>query len=92
MKQVTEIKYHLGIIDTLKQELLDQCPVKVGDIIPVEGFSYKGKNIKVGSINISINQNSYTGKPSIKWLFIGYVLKKDGTEGSIRCSFKKEID
>lgn len=60
---------------------VQECPLSVGDIVECVGSSHKGKMMIINAIC----------KPKYKydgdWAVWGYVMKKDGTSGSLVCSF-----
>jgi len=55
------------------------CPVRVGDVTEVTGYSHKGKQMKIVSLRWKTEDSwRYDGDG---WVFRGLVLKKDGAVG-----------
>ncbi len=53
------------------------CPYKVGDVVPVKGFSYRGQICIVDKIDGLLD--SWKGR----WRVLVRIFKKDGTPGKI---------
>lgn len=80
-------------IEKQKQLIIDEmCPVKIGDIVEVNGFTFTGKQMRVDRIVLVRSwKNTYKIKA------VGKVLKKDGTVGQISAEWygeeiKSDID
>lgn len=63
------------------------CPVKVGDIVEINGFSHRGKSILVDRVNVRNNW-----KTIFAFIASGKVIKKSGEPGSQRGEWTQEID
>lgn len=60
--------------DAARQAFADQhCPYKVGDVVSVRGFSFRGKMCSITSANLT---------SAFRLVVYGRVLKKDGTPSS----------
>ena len=68
-----EMKLHNAKCEFAAQE----CPHKIGDKVVINGYSNKGKEMIVDKILPT--KCSWQGK----WRCVGYVLKKDGSKGSL---------
>jgi len=68
----------------------DYCPIKVGDVVTICGYNFKGKKGIVTRINggeawmSGINRKTQLG-----YTIFGNVIKKDGTIGSQSFDFKE---
>jgi hypothetical protein len=90
-KQLEEID---GLIQGLKKErygVLDQwieeeCPVKVGDTVRVNGYAHRGKMMVVRSVRIKEWASKY------EWSVIGPIIKKDGTPGQQDGEWRQDIN
>jgi hypothetical protein len=88
-KQIKQLK----LLHQLRREdyIKENCPYKVGDTIPIEGYSIKGKSMMVGRIRV-IRGWSYQDDPvPYKFKYSGYVLKKDGHIGKLYTDFEVTI-
>ena len=66
-------------MDSARQELIDLLsPVKIGDIITVNGYSHKGKKMRVDVLRCYLNT---WDKAHISIEAYGNVLNKDGLPG-----------
>lgn len=66
-------------LDELLKTAIDAiCPYKVGDIVPVHGYSHSGKKCRVKSIYLSADYEI-----SIR----GTVIKKDGSDSDFTASW-----
>lgn len=72
----TENKVAVGI----RRKLAELCPVVIGEIVEANGYSHKGKKMRVDSV--SYKPESWP-KETL-WKCTGYVIKADGTEGKHR--------
>ncbi len=61
-------------LDERKAHLVTLAPVAVGDIIPVNGYTYRGKKMVVMSIFIK----EHRGNDKLTFVARGFVLKKGG--------------
>ena len=82
--QISKLK--MQRIQMLRQFVDDHCPVKLGQIIPVQGYSYKGKQMMVDGIEC---KKTYTG---YKFLYQGNIIKKNGRVGENYTSFSVPVE
>ena len=73
------IKSYQGQAKRIKNELVQFCPVKIGDTVTVNGCSYKGQPMMVEKI-ICMTEKQWNHKEA-KYKCTGPILKKDGTPG-----------
>ena len=85
--QTEDINNHTAIRDDLFNQLTEYCPYKVGDIIPVQGYSHRGKMMWVTKVTASFDKWYKFNKYHIS----GIVLKKDGTESIYTADFDEEV-
>jgi hypothetical protein len=79
-QQITVLQRHERRLRT--EWLKEQCPLKVGDIVPCNSYSFEGKKLKIESVNITDRMcHSVSWDCRWKWIATGPVLKKDGTPG-----------
>ncbi len=74
---------HLKLIQDEKSALLAEwlvknCPIKIGDIVASNDYSFKGKNIKVNRIYVTTR---WRYRDEWYWVATGLVLTKDGSVG-----------
>jgi len=62
------------------KDLAEQCPVKIGDIIRVNGYAYANQHMKVERIKVEMT--GFKNDRGYKWTIDGKVLKKDKTPGA----------
>jgi hypothetical protein len=80
-------KHELRREDYIKEH----CPYKLGDAIKVEGYSFRGKKMVLGKIAL-VKGWSYGDDPAPwKFVYSGYILKKDGTPGKLYTNFETTI-
>jgi len=54
---------------------LELCPYKVGEVVKVKGYSFRGRSCRITNIYLK------TGwKGDVEWAVRGILLKKDGTD------------
>jgi hypothetical protein len=86
-KELGELKENRdGLNGKIRDKLLalaECCPVKTGEKVVVNGWTYRGQQIIVDSIKYE-ERNGYGRNPDTHWKCEGYVLKKDGAEGKNR--------
>jgi hypothetical protein len=95
MTTYTELKQALAerealskVITQLSDQFLSEvAPYKVGDIVDCQGYSYKGKKVKINEIRIVIDRNMLY---DIK--VYATVLKKDGSESGNYTDWSKHND
>jgi hypothetical protein len=63
---------------------LEECPIKVGDITPIGGYSHSGKSGKVTAVLGKWDQ--WSKEP--RFYICATVFKKDGTEGAFRTAWE----
>lgn len=96
LKQIEEAESARGLLQEkivrLEAEWVEQeCPIKVGDTVKVNGYSFKGRMMQVDTIHVLID--SYHCPDSEHcWGAKGKVLKKDGTPGSQRGEHLRSIN
>jgi len=66
-------------IDDLKKELIELAPIKVGETINPNYYSYLGKKMIVTSI--IIKETPWSIKNKWEWVAYGNIIKSDGTPG-----------
>lgn len=67
--------------DALKSVLVEACPIKEGDVVEVNGYSYNGKKMKVTSVRLSLRNSGPERKLRVSFMVYGLVLKADDTPG-----------
>ena len=70
-----------GLIDSTNK----YCPVKIGDIVDVTGYSHNGKKMIINGITFCHKSDGgYYGiwMEDVGWMISGKVIRKDGTPGS----------
>lgn len=69
---------------SLKDQYAEQeCPFSVGEIVKVQGYSHRGKSMKITKILAPLH--SFEGA----WRVVGFVVKKDGTPGKVEATFSE---
>ena len=71
--------------ETIAAWIEAEHPVKVGDVIETNGYSHKGKKMRVAKRSI------YDSFSKWSWKANGPILKKDGTEGLIEGEWQAYI-
>ena len=85
-QQITDLK------ETLKQcrdnIVENHSPVKIGDIVKVTGYSYRGKDMRVE--HVVITTDWFTNK--LQWSAYGKICKKDGSTSHNQGEWTQDID
>lgn len=74
--------------DLIKQYITENCPVKVGKIVAVNGYSHEGKKMIVDNVTLKkafIDDEYY-------FFATGRVLKKDNTPGTYRGEWHSDME
>lgn len=64
-------------------------PLKIGDVVEVTGYSYRGKKMRVEKRSVA--EFGWGENIRWEWIAFGKILKKDGTESSQRGEWRREI-
>ena len=65
--------------EAILKRIIKLCPIRVGDVTEVTGYSHKGKQMEIVSLRWNTEDSwRYDGAG---WVFRGLVLKKDGAVG-----------
>jgi len=80
-------------IEDIKKKIIETlCPIKVGDIVVIDGHgwyaSYEGQKMKV--TRVILGKDGY--KDDYEWRIIGNVLNKDGKAGNRTSNFRMKIE
>lgn len=78
-----EIKAKKARQDAVREFALQECPLKVGQIVDCVGWTHKGKKMKIDSIVPP--QCTFDGD----WRVRGHVIKKSGEVGSLTAGFSQ---
>ena len=69
--------------DKIKSEwLTENCPLNIGDVVTICGYSHRGKQGRVTKIWAVFEPAWREHNATFVWRCLGTVLKKDGTEGN----------
>jgi len=83
LREVEEMQEQIKQLDdaihNLKKKVIEEnCPVKIGDVVEVTGYSNNGKMMEIHSIELC----NYGWKEThYEYKIKGKVIKKDGTVG-----------
>jgi hypothetical protein len=69
------------------------CPYKVGDLITVTGYSFKGKKMMIEDITMKrgFSFGSVEDAYDYKFLYHGVIVNKNGSVGELYTSFSQKI-
>jgi hypothetical protein len=80
-------KHELRREDYIKEH----CPYAVDDIITIEGYSFKGKQMKLEKITLKKGWSYLDDPAPYLFKYFGHIIKKDGTAGINYTSFEVKI-
>jgi hypothetical protein len=91
-ERIAEINAEIKALNDKKRELIKEWvdkrhPLKVGDVVTVNGCSYEGKQMLVTECWVG----RITYPDGWEWDAIGNILKKDGTPGMRSAEWSRRV-
>lgn len=84
-KQITDI---MAQRELCAEEIVRKhAPVKIGDIVETNGYSYQGKNMIVDHVYLTEHFNG-----TFLWAATGRIIKNDGSPGNNNGKWSQEVD